>query len=364
MLEPTGPRRNARRTRCAPRVVRPLVTAPIPKGENWTASREPAKIDTFASNWATTFREENMSLSRLNGIDPGRFGVFAGPLNGQASSVQQSFARRMEQLGYGTLWVGEALAQEVFGRAAIILSGTEKLVVGTGIANIWARDASAMANGGRTLAEAFPRRFILGIGVSHAPMVRARGHDYERPFSAMRDYLAAMAESSWRGPETEMPPVVLAGLGPRMVGLAGERTAGAYPYFTTDEHVREVRSIMGADAFLTADLPVVLADNLASARTIGDRHLKYYLGAENYRKNLVRLGWSDGDLDPPGSDALFDAIVAWGDLDRVRKRVDDRFAAGADQLVFNLVGTDPSVPPLDLLEELAPIVTRVAGSSR
>jgi probable F420-dependent oxidoreductase len=264
----------------------------------------------------------------------------------------------MEQLGYGTLWIGESLAQEAFGHAAILLSATERLVVATGIANIWARDAAAMTNGGRTIAEAFPHRFILGIGVSHAPIVQARGHDYNRPFSAMRDYLSAMTGVPWRGPEAEMPPVVLAGLGPRMVGLAGERADGVYPYFTTDDHVREVRSIVGPDAFVAADLPVVLADNLKMARTIGDRHLAYYLRADNYRNNLVRLGWAERDLEPPGSTELFEAIVAWGDTDRICEKVDRRFAAGADQVVFNLLGPDPSMPPLPELERLAPVLHR------
>ena len=295
---------------------------------------------------------------RLHGIDPGRIGVFAGPLNGQPTSVQREFVREMERLGYGTLWYGEALAQEAFARGAIFLAATERLVIASGIANIWARDAAAMANGGRTLIEAWPGRFILGIGVSHAPLVRMRGHAYERPYSAMREYLDAMDAAPWRGPETEVPPIVLAALGPRMVGLAGERTAGAYPYFTTTAHIREVRGILGPEPFLAADLPVVLAGDLAAARAIGDRHLSFYLGSANYRNNLLRIGWSEGDLETPGSDALFEAIVAWGDLDRIGDRVRERFEAGADQVVLNLVAADASALPLDELRRLAPLTQR------
>jgi probable F420-dependent oxidoreductase len=299
-----------------------------------------------------------MSLARLHGIDPGRIGLFAGPLNGQPASAQREFVREMERLGYGTLWYGESVAREAFGQGAIYLAATERLVIASGIANIWARDAAAMANGGRTLAEAWPGRFILGIGVSHAPSVRMRGHEYSRPYSAMSEYLEAMAAAPWRGPEAEMPPIVLAALGPRMVGLAGERTAGAYPYFTTSAHVREVRSILGPEPFLAADLPVVLAGDLAAARAIGDRHLAYYLGSANYRNNLLRLGWPESELEKPGSDELFRAIVAWGDLDGIAARVREHFEAGADQVVLNLVAADPSAPPLAELRQLAPITRR------
>lgn len=296
-----------------------------------------------------------MSLSRLHGIDPGRIGLFAGPLNAQPAAIQRVFVREMERLGYGTLWYGESLAQEAFSRGSIYLAATERLVVASGIASIWARDPAAMANGGRTLAEAWPGRFILGIGVSHAPTVKLRGHDYERPYSAMRDYLEAMSSAPWRGPDAEMPPIVLAALGPKMVALSGERAAGAYPYFSTVEHIREVRSILGPEPFVAADLPVVLAEDLAAARAIGNRHLVLYLGSANYRNNLLRIGWSEADLESTGSDAFFEAMVAWGDLDRIGGKVGERFEAGADQVVLNIVAADASRAPLDELRRLAPL---------
>jgi len=168
-------------------------------------------------------------------------------------------------------------------------------------------------------------------------------------------YLDAMAAAPWRGPEAELPPIVLAALGPKMVGLAGEHTAGAYPYFSTAEHIREVRSILGPEPFLAADLPVVLAGGQAAARAIGDRHLAFYLGSANYRNNLLRIGWSVADLQPPGSDALFEAIVAWGDLDRIGGKVHERFEAGADQVVLNIVPADPSALPVVELRQLAPL---------
>jgi probable F420-dependent oxidoreductase len=227
------------------------------------------------------------------------------------------------------------------------------LVIASGIANIWARDPMAMAAGGRAIAEAWPDRFILGVGVSHAPMVTARGHDYARPVSAMREYLDQMGQAPWRGPEAPLPPIVLAALGPRMVALAAERTAGAYPYFTTAEHIRVVRDRLGAEPFLAADLPVVLAAGRAEARSIGDAHTNVYLHTENYRNNLLRLGWKADDLEPPGSDDLFDAVVAWGEIERIQGRVASLFSAGADQVVLNLITKDRSVPYLAELRTLA-----------
>src|SRR5437588_7958841 len=160
-----------------------------------------------------------MGLRRLGDVHPGRIGVFAGALSGLPAAVQREVAAEMERLGYGTLWYGESIGRETFVQAAIFLAATSRLVVASGIANIWARDPMAMAAGGRSLVEAWPGRFILGLGVSHAPMVARRGHRYDRPVSAMREYLERMREAAWRGPDVGLPPIVLAALGPRMVAL-------------------------------------------------------------------------------------------------------------------------------------------------
>jgi probable F420-dependent oxidoreductase len=298
-----------------------------------------------------------MGLARLGSVHPGRIGVFAGALAGQPAAVQRQAAGEMERLGYGTLWYGEATGREAFAQGAIYLAATSRLVVGSGIANLYARDPQAMAAGGRALAEAWLNRFILGIGVSHAPLVTARGHDYSRPYSAIRRYLEAMQTALWRGPDAAMPPVVLAALGPRMVALAAERTAGAYPYFTTTDHVRAVRRQMGPEPFLAADLPVVLARDRAAARAIGNRHTSAYLRLDNYRNNLLRLGWPAQELEPPGSDRLFEAIVAWGDPAAVRGRVEAHLAAGADQVVLNLITADPTRPYVEELRALAGLIS-------
>jgi probable F420-dependent oxidoreductase len=294
-----------------------------------------------------------VSVERLGSVQPGRIGMWLGSLALQPAAVERKVVREIEQLGYGTLWYGESLAREAFAHGAILLAATDGLVVASGIANIWARDPQAMAGGGRALNEGWPSRFILGVGVSHAPMVGQRGHQYERPVASMRAYLDAMAAAEWRGPEAPMPPIVLAALGPRMVALAADGTAGDYLYFTTTDHVQEVRSAMGAAAFIAADLPVVLATSRSEARAIADRHTRLYLSTTNYRNNLLRLGWAEADLEAPGSDRLFDAIVAWGSVDQIRERVEAHFAAGADQVVLNLQTRDTAIPYVEELRRLA-----------
>jgi len=294
-----------------------------------------------------------MGLERLGRIQPGRFGVFLGSLVGQPTRVEREILVEIEALGYGTAWYGEAIGREAFAHGAILLCATQRMVVASGIANIWARDPQAMATGARALAEAWPDRFVLGLGVSHAPMVERRGHRYERPVVAMRAYLEAMSNAAWRGPDAPMPPIVLAALGPKMVALAGESTAGDYTYFTTPDHVAQVRRQMGPRAFLAADLPVVLASNRSAARAIGDKHVSLYLSTANYRNNLLRLGWPESELEPPGSDSLFDTIVAWGDVRDAREKADALFLGGADQVVLNLITADPSVPYLKELRRLS-----------
>jgi probable F420-dependent oxidoreductase len=151
----------------------------------------------------------------------------------------------------------------------------------------------------------------------------------------------------------ELPPIVLAALGPRMVELAVEKSAGTYPYFTTTDHVRAMRAAMGDEPFLAADLPVVLETDFAAARRVGDRHMSLYLSTANYRNNLLRLGWPEAELEPPGSDRLFGAIFAWGGVSQVESRVASMREAGADQVVLNLVTADPKVVYRRELEELS-----------
>ena len=287
----------------------------------------------------------------------GPVGVWAGPLQQlSAGGLRQALAE-IEELGFGSYWYPESFGREAFSQAALILSATNRLVVGSGIANLYARDAVAMANGGRTLEEAWPGRFILGIGVSHRPSVENRGHAYTGPVTTMRRYLEGMRAAPWPpgDPRSATPPIVLAALGPRMLALAREETLGAHPYFVPVEHTREARAALGPDRLLLPEQAVVLAPDRAAARAVGDAHLAGYLRLDNYRRNLVRLGWSDTDLELPGSDRLFDAIVAWGDESAVAERVAQHRAAGADSVLIQALGADP----MATLRRLAP---RSAGS--
>jgi probable F420-dependent oxidoreductase len=263
----------------------------------------------------------------------------------------------IEAIGYGTIWIGEAIGREAIAASALILSATSKATVATGIANIYARDPMAMVNGARSLNEAWGNRFVLGIGVSHAPMVGSRGHQYDRPVTTMREYLEAMEKAAWRlKVATEIPQVLLAALGPKMTELARDRSQGAHPYFVPVEHTREARKILGADRVLAPEVAVVFAPDRKQAREAGDRYMKTYLGLDNYRRNLERLGWRAEDLQPPGSDRLFDAMVAWGDSNKIAESVCAHFDAGADHLAVQVLTATADIAPVAELRRLAPLI--------
>jgi probable F420-dependent oxidoreductase len=263
----------------------------------------------------------------------------------------------IEEMGFGAIWVGEFLAREVFAACAIILAATNRIKVATGIANIWARDPIAMMNGGRALAEAWPNRFVLTLGVSHAGLVHDRGHHYERPLTTMRAYLDQMEKAPYRAPQPDPPvPIVLGALGPKMMQLARERTAGAHPYFVPVEHTVEARGILGPDRLLAPEQAVVFAKTREAARPTGDIYMRTYLALPNYRNNLVRLGWSDDELTPPGSDRLFDAIVVWGDDEEIARRLRRHHDAGADHVAVSVLLPKPDRAPTAELRRLAPLL--------
>jgi probable F420-dependent oxidoreductase len=279
-------------------------------------------------------------------MDIGRVGVWQGVLDQQPSSRVRELVGEIESMGWPTLWVPEATGRDAFVSSSVILGATTRLNVATGIAQVHARDPMAMANAQRTIFEAYDGRFLLGIGVSHAPIIeKMRKQDYVKPFSMMESYLAAMAEAPFTavGP-SEQPPLVLAALGPKMLELAAKAAQGAHPYFVPPEHTALARQIMGPEALLAPEQMVLLETDAGRAREIARKVMKTYLRLPNYTNNLRRLGYGDDDLSGP-SDRLVDAIVAWGDEDAVVARVKAHHDAGADHVcVQHLVERAGEVP--------------------
>ena len=179
------------------------------------------------------------------------------------------FAARIESLGYSALWVPDALGRDPFVNCATLLSATAELVVATGIANIWVRHPNAMVQGALSLAEMSGDRFLLGIGVSHQPSVEFQGIPFDKPLATMTTYLETMAAAGWRGPKTDMPPVVIAALGPKMLELARTASAGAHPYWTTPEHTASAKQILGPDSLLCVEQKVCLTTDAEVGRAKG-----------------------------------------------------------------------------------------------
>jgi probable F420-dependent oxidoreductase len=291
----------------------------------------------------------------MSGVDVGRFGIWTSALDRQPATIVRQAVAKIERLGFGALWVGEAARREVFANTSLLLSATQQLVVASGIANIWARDAMAMAAGQRTLSEAWDSRFLLGLGVSHDRLVDPRGHRYERPLTAMRRYLDAMDHAPYLAPMPDPAAMtrVLGALGPRMLALAGEVTDGAHPYLVPVEHTEQARAILGPTKLLCPEVAVVVIPDPEAARRVARAHLATYLQLANYRGNLARLGFGDHDLTGGGSDRLVDALVAWGPAERVVRRVHEHLDAGADHVAIQVLTADPARVPLEEWTDLA-----------
>jgi probable F420-dependent oxidoreductase len=285
----------------------------------------------------------------------GPAGVWSWALQRLSASDAGAAARGLEAIGYPAVWIPETLGnKEVFGHAAILLAATQRIAVASGIASIHARDPMAMANGARTLGEAYPGRFVLGIGVSHAPSVATRGGSYGPPIETMRAYLDAMAAAPYGAPEPVPPvPLVLAALGPRMLELAAERADGAHPYFVPVEHSIVARRHLGPEPCLVVEQTAVLATDPAEGRRVGRAFAKNYLALPNYANNLRRLGWSDDDLAGEGSDRLIDAVIVCGDVDAIVGRVRAHLDAGADSVCLQVRAQSSADPAMGALAEIA-----------
>jgi len=274
-----------------------------------------------------------------------------------AGKVREA-ASELEERGYGAIWFGEAVGREALTHAGLLLAATRRIVVATGIANIYARDPIAMASGQKTLAEAYPDRFVLGLGVSHVPLVeQLRGHQYDKPVPRMRAYLDAMDQAPYNSvAPTSKPMRVLAALRPKMLELAAERADGALPYNVTPEHTARARKILGAGQYLCPEQAIVLETDPAKARKIGREFLELYLQLPNYTNNFLWLGFDENDFRNGGSDRLIDAMIAWGDLNAIRNRIREHHSAGADHVCIQVLTADRHALPLREWRELASAV--------
>ncbi len=290
------------------------------------------------------------------GTEIGRLGVWSW-LDAFSAPEAADFARRIEGWGYSALWIPEAVGRDPFALIGYLSAQTERLVLATGIANIYARDAMTLKAIHKTISEMAPGRFVLGLGVSHEHLVsRTRGHEYKKPLTTMRNHLDALESALYMGTEPkEDAPVVLAALRDRMLGLAAERTRGAHPYFVPPEHTERARRVLGPDAWLCPEQMVLRETDATKARAVARANMRVYIGLPNYQNNLRQFGFDDADFQDGGSDRLVDAIVAWGDEQAIVDRIRAHHDAGADHVCIQPFRADGSPgPDLEVLEALAP----------
>lgn len=292
-------------------------------------------------------------------LDLPPIGLWTGALDVVPARRSQELAAELEELGWGAVWLPEVAGRDVILHLGMLLAATRRLVGATGIASIFARDAVTMSGGVRALEEAWPGRVVLGLGVSHHTLVEGlRGHRYGKPLEAMGAYLDAMDASPYTGARPATPVTrVLAALGPRMLELAGRRTEGAHSYLVPPEHTAGARQLLGEGPLLCVEQAVLLERDPAVARRTARAHTAVYVRLPNYARNLRRLGWAEEDLADGGSDALVDALVAWGDLDAVTARVQAHLDAGADHVCVQALPPGPRDVPEDQWRALAPALT-------
>jgi probable F420-dependent oxidoreductase len=292
-----------------------------------------------------------------------RLGIWTAALDAVPARQAQELAAELEELGYGAIWLPEVAGRDVFVHLALLLSATKHVVGATGIANIWGRDAVAMAGAVKGLTEAFPERVLVGLGVSHQPLVEGlRGHNYDKPLTAMREYLERFDASPYSAFRPTTPVRrVLAALGPKMLELSANRADGAHPYFTPPEHTAIARQTLGPEPLLCPEQAALLESDPDKARAIGRAYCAVYTRLPNYTNNLRRLGYTDEDFDNGGSDRLVDAIVAWGGVEEITARVGAHFDAGADHVCVQMLPDSPRGVPAEQWRELAAPLREVAG---
>jgi probable F420-dependent oxidoreductase len=284
----------------------------------------------------------------------GTLGLWTMTLDAVSPPRSAEVAHEIESLGYAALWYPEAWGREALTNAGLLLSATSTMVVASGIANIWGRDAVAASNGAKTLSAAYDQRFVLGLGVSHEPLVeRLRGHEYRSPYSAMREFLLAMDKAPMFADEGQTRVArVLAALGPKMLELSATLADGALPYLVTPEHTALARQSLG-DQFLGVEQAVVLGHSRDEYLRRAHEHLEIYTGLDNYKASWRRLGFAEEDFVRGGSERLCDAMVVHGDENVILERVNEHRDAGADHVCLQVLSVDMATPPLDEWRRLA-----------
>jgi len=271
-------------------------------------------------------------------LDLGRYGVWLG-----SRSITPDLAKQIESLGYGAAWIGASPDAELKW-VEPALAQTSSLQLATGIINIWSSPAAEVAESYHRIENDYPGRFLLGIGIGHAEHTQ----EYRKPYDALVDYLDTLD-----GASVPTSRRVLAALGPKVLALSAERSAGAHPYLTTPEHTAQARELVGNSVFLAPEHKVVLTTDADEARKIGRQTVEFYLGLSNYVNNWRRLGFTDDDVRKPGSDKLIDAVVAYGTPEAIAARLNEHLEAGADHVAIQVLGGWPEDKLLAALGELA-----------
>ena len=265
-------------------------------------------------------------------MDTGKLGVWYF-FDGMASAEGAAAAKRIESLGYGTLWIPETVGKSPVAVSSWLLANTETLNIATGIMNIYHREPGVTMGLQKTLAEQSGNRFLLGIGVSHKPLVEGvRGLEYGPPVKTMAAYLEGMANAPYSAvAPSEEPPTVIAALGPKMLELAATASQGAHPYFSSPDHTRMAREIMGPDAMLCVEQKVIFETDADKARELARTVSKIYQGLPNYRNNWLRMGLTEDDINSL-SDKFVDTTFAWGDIESIKERINEHMDAGASHV--------------------------------
>jgi probable F420-dependent oxidoreductase len=276
----------------------------------------------------------------------GRYGIWKAGFRFSDEREACAAAATVEELGFTTIWLPDVGGDDLFPRIAALLRATQGLTVATGVMNLWAHDPTAVAKSCTAVQDQYPNRLMLGIGVSHAPYAEKLGGDYSRPLSRVSDYLDALDNA----PEPVAAHArMLGALGPRMLAMAGERTAGAHPFLVTPEYTAEARKVLGPDRILAPEVGVVVDQDEARGREIARQRLQGLFALPNYANNLRRLGFGDDDLTPPGSDRLVEALTAWGDEAAASTRLQQHLDAGADHVAIHVLGR-PGHPEFPVAE--------------